>query len=98
MKIIATIGDGNFLAELDYREIDFLAGKTVGNKSGYYSYDRTIKSGTTFNIVEAFEQIHRNNQRKSQIETIRQTLNMMLIGLDMVDPLIEEPKVEEEKP
>ena len=98
MKIIATVGDGNFLAELDYQEIDYLAGRTVGSKGQYYSYDRTIKTGTTFNIVKAFEQIHRNNQRKGEIETVKKTLQAVLAGLEMVDSLIEEPKTEEPTP
>jgi hypothetical protein len=95
MKIIGTIGDGEFLAQLDYREIDYLAGKQVGSTEGYYSYNRKIKSGTTFNIVKAFEQIHRNDQRKREIESLRATLNAIIVGLDMIEPLIEEPKTEE---
>lgn len=95
MKIVATMGDGNFLAEINYQEIDFLAGRKVGDATGYYSYDRKITSGTTFNIVPAFEQIHRNNQRKREVESLRATLNAMLVGLDMIEPLIEEPNPEE---
>ena len=94
MKIIATVGDGTFIAKLDLQEIDYLAGKKLG-ENGYYSYDRKIPSGTEFNIVEAFAQIHRNQRRKDQVETLRQTLNLMLAGLDMAKPLIEEPQVEE---
>jgi hypothetical protein len=96
MKIIATIDGGTFIAELSVQEIDFLAGKTIGDK-GYYDHNRTIRSGTTFNIVKAFEQIHRNNNRRHQIENVKQTLKMLLIGLEMVDPLIEEPKPEDLK-
>ena len=96
MKIIATVGNGTFIAELTYQEIDYLAGKTVGDSSGYYSYDRRIPSGTKFNIVEAFEQIHRNNQRKGEIETVKKTLQAVLAGLEMVDSLIEEPKCSED--
>jgi hypothetical protein len=92
MKIIATVGNGNFLAQLSFQEIDYLAGKTVGDASGYYSSDRKIATGTTFNITSAFGQIHRNDQRKQQVATLRQTLELMLKGLDMVEPLIEEPK------
>ena len=95
MKIIGTIGDGNFLVEATFREIDYLAGRTVGSQQGYYSSNRNIQTGTTFNIVKAFEQIHRNNQRKSEVESLRATLKAILVGLDMIEPLIEEPKVEE---
>jgi hypothetical protein len=96
MKIIATVGSGNFIAELDYREIDFLAGKQIGSNEGYYAHERKISTGTTFNITKAFEQIHRNDIRKGQVDTLRQTLELMLKGLDMVEPLIEEPKTEEQ--
>jgi len=95
MKIIGTIGDGNFLVEATCREIDYLAGRTVGSQQGYYSSDRKIQTGTTFNIVNAFDQIHRNNQRKSEVESLRATLKAILVGLDMIEPLIEEPKTEE---
>jgi len=98
MKIIGTIGDGNFLVEATFREIDYLAGRTVGSKQGYYESDRKITSGTTFNIVKAFEQIHRNDRRKSEVESLRATLKAILVGLDMIEPLIEEPKPPEEKP
>jgi hypothetical protein len=67
----------------------------VGSKLGYYDSDRKICTGTIFNIVKAFEQIHRNDQRKKEIESLRATLNAMLVGLDMIGPLIDEPKPEE---
>jgi hypothetical protein len=98
MKIIATVGDGSFIAELSYQEIDYLAGKKIGDATGYYSSDRKIRSGTTFNIVKAFEQIHRNDRRKNEVESLRATLKAILVGLDMIEPLIEEPKVEETEP
>lgn len=98
MKIIATVGDGSFIAELSYQEIDYLAGKKIGDATGYYSSDRKIRSGTTFNIVKAFEQIHRNDRRKNEVESLRATLKAILAGLDMIEPLIEEPKVEETEP
>lgn len=95
MKIIGTVGYGKFLAEIDFQEIDYLAGRTVGDASGYYAYERRISSGTTFNITSAFDQIHRNDQRRKEIETVKATLKAVLAGLEMVDPLIEEPKEEE---
>jgi hypothetical protein len=97
MKIIAKSGPNLFLAQLTTKEIDLLAGKQVGEGvGGYYrNEDREIRFGTTVNIVGAFVQIHRNNQRKREVESLRATLNAMLVGLDMIEPLIEEPKPEE---
>ena len=95
MKIIATVNSRNFIAELSISEIDYLAGKKIGDDKGYYGNERSVTTGTTFNIVKAFEQIHRNNQRKREVESLRATLNAMLVGLDMIEPLIEEPKTEE---
>ncbi len=99
MKIIAKSRNRFFLAEISAQEIDFLAGKEIGKRvdSGYsHNVDRDIQPGTTFNIIPAFTQIHRNGQRKAQVESLRQTLNAMLIGLDMAEPLIEEPPPEYE--
>ena len=95
MKIIAAKDEYTFIAELSVQEIDFLAGKKIGEQIGYYN-GRKIASGTTFNIVKAFEQIHRNDNRKEQVAQIRQMLKAMVIGLDMADPLIEEPVPEYE--
>jgi hypothetical protein len=95
MKIVGTIGSQDFLAQLSAQEIDFLAGKRVGTTEGRYDPIRAIRTGTTFNIVKAFEQIHRNDRRKSEVERLRATLKAILGGLDMIEPLIEEPKVEE---
>ena len=98
MKIIAKSGPFRFIAEITAKEIDFLAGKQVGvGVGGYYNNeDRSIPTGTTFNIVKAFEQIHCNEQRRGQLHTLRQTLQLMLSGLEMIDPLIDEPKPQEE--
>jgi hypothetical protein len=98
MKIIGTIDSQNFLAEISAQEIDFLAGKRIGTIEGRYDRIRAISTGTTFNIVKAFDQIHRNNQRKSEVESLRATLKAILVGLDMIEPLIEEPNPPEEKP
>ena len=95
MKIIATIDNRKFIAELSFTEIDYLAGKKIGEDKGYYRNERTITAGTTFNIIEAFEQIHRNDRRKDDVEMLRNSLTFLLNGLDMVKPLIEEPKVKE---
>jgi len=98
MKIIATVNSRNFIAELSISEIDYLAGKKIGEEKVYYGNERSVTTGTTFNIVKAFDQIHRNDERKKQVEYLRATLNAMLVGLDMIEPLIEEPKVEEKEP
>jgi hypothetical protein len=98
MKIVGTINSQDFLAQLSAQEIDFLAGKRIGTIEGRYEHIRAIPSGTTFNIVKAFDQIHRNDRRKSEVESLRATLKAILVGLDMIEPLIEEPKPPEEKP
>jgi hypothetical protein len=100
MRIIGKSNSFMFLAEISAAEIDLLAGKKIGNGQGGYCHneERVIPTGTIFNIEKAFEQIHRNGQRKREIETLRATLNAMLVGLDMIGPLIEEPKVEETEP
>jgi hypothetical protein len=72
MKIIGTINGYNFLAELTYQEIKFLAGKDIGHEGRNQSYgERTISVGTTFDITKAFEQIHRNNQRATTSASVR---------------------------
>lgn len=94
MKIIANIDNRRFIAEVSTQEIDFLAGKKVGEDNDYSGLNRAIVPGTTFNIVKAFNQIHRNNQRKSEIETVRRTLEGVINSLDIIDRFIEEPPVE----
>ena len=99
MRIIGRSNPFMFLAEISSAEIDLLAGKKIGSGQGeYYSnQERIIPTGTVFNIERAFEQIHRNQQRKREIENLRATFNAMLCGLDMIEPFIEEPKPESEK-
>lgn len=94
MEIIAKSSSNNFLAKLTTQEIDFLAGKQVGKGiGGYYSNeDRSIPSGTKFDIIKAFTQIHRNDQRKNEIITVRKTLEGVINSLDIIEPYIEEPK------
>lgn len=94
MKIVATISSNTFLAEVSASEIDFLAGKRIG-REGTYSWDRTIQTGTTFNIVNAINQVHHDKRRKVEIETVRKTLEGIINSLDIIEPFIEEPKVEE---
>lgn len=98
MKIIAKNGSCSFLAEISAAEIDSLAGKMVGRWSeDYCRTDRKIEMGTTINIPAVFAQIHRNDQRKREVESLRATLNAIIVGLDMIEPLIEEPKPEEQE-
>jgi len=94
MKIIASINEYEFIAQLTKQEIDYLAGMQIGHDKGYYG-GRAIRAGTTFDITKAFEQIHRNSQRKREIDTVRKTLEGVLNSLDIIEPFIEEPKVEE---
>ena len=94
MKILANIDNRTFIAEVTIREIDFLAGKKIGSDNGYYATERDITAGTTFNIVKAFDQIHRNEQRRGEIVTVRKTLEGVINSLDIIDRFIEEPPVE----
>jgi hypothetical protein len=84
MKIIARTGPFGFLAEISAEEIDLLAGHQIGG-------DCRLELGTVFNITEAFQQIHRNQARKREIETIRATLMGIVNTLDLIGPFIEEP-------
>jgi hypothetical protein len=96
MKIIAKSGTRTYLLEATSQEIDFLAGYNLcRNSYGQENEPPSYVIGQKFNIVKAFEQIHRNNKRKSEVESLRATLKAILVGLDMIEPLIEEPKVEE---
>jgi hypothetical protein len=97
MKIIAKSSTRSYLLEATSEEVDKLAGRNVCR--GNYGDEKDILYvlGTEFNIIEAFAQIHRNDNRRAQVENVRQTLNAMLVGLDMIEPLIEEPKIEETK-
>lgn len=83
------------MAELSLQEIDYLAGRKIGEEIGYYGNERKISSGTKFDIVKAFGQIHRNDQRRDDIVTVRKTLEGVLNSLDIIDRFIEEPKAEE---
>lgn len=91
MKIVASISSTVFLAEIGVSEIELLAGKRVG-REGNYSYERNIPVGTTFDIVKAFKQIHRSDNRRKEIESVRKTLEGVLNSLDIIDRFIDEPK------
>ena len=97
MKIIAKSGTRSYILEATSREIDFLAGRELCQ--GRYGDERELPYllGSTFNIVKAFEQIHRNDQRKQEIEMVRKTLEGVINSLDIIEPFIEEPKVDEKK-
>ena len=96
MKVVAKTGDATFLLEATADEIDSLAGKKIGNHGpSDYSWIRHINFGLEFDIIPAFDSLYRNNQRKKQVDSLRATLNAIIVGLDMVEPLIEEPKLEE---
>lgn len=96
MKIIAKTGDATFLLEATADEIDRLAGKKIGNNGpSDYSWIRHINFGLEFDIIPAFDSLYRNSQRKKQVDSLRATLNAIIVGLDMIEPLIEEPKPED---
>ena len=98
MKIIAKTGDATFLLEATADEIDRLAGKKiVRTPNQYESWKKEVFFGTEFAIIPAFDSLYRNNQRKREVETLRATLKGMLNGLDLIEPFIEEPKVEDGK-
>ena len=97
MKVIAKSGTNTFLLEATWQEIDFLAGRQIGfGPEGYH--DRGIYFGTTFDITKAFQQIHRNDQRKQEINVVRKTLEGIINSLDIIGPFIEEPKIETPEP
>lgn len=95
MKVIAKSGTTSYILEATSQEIDFLAGRDVCKARFGEEKDPAYILGTQFNIIPAFDQIHRNERRKEEVERIRQALTFALNGLDMVGPLIEEPKPEE---
>ena len=95
MRVIAKAGTRKYILEATADEIDFLAGRSVCK--GSYGDERQVEYilGTEFKIITAFEQIHRNDKRKAEIEYLRNTLACLLAGLDMVEPIIEEPRPQE---
>ena len=95
MKIIGKAGAKIYILQATSEEIDYLAGRCICK--GQYSDDRQMEYvlGTEFKIIEAFDQIHRNERRKAQVKSLRDTLNAMLTGLEMSEPFIEEPKPED---
>ena len=96
MKIMAKVREGEYIYILSARaqEINLLAGQMIC-EAEYDDPQMPSIIGTEFNIVKAFDQIHRNDRRKSEVESLRATLKAILVGLDMIEPLIEEPKPEE---
>ena len=95
MKIIGKAGARIYILQAASEEIDYLAGRCICK--GQYGDDKQMEYvlGTEFKIIEAFDQIHRNERRKAQVKSLRDTLNAMLAGLEMSEPFIEEPKPED---
>jgi hypothetical protein len=95
MKVIGKSGTRKYLLEATSEEIDKLAGRSICQ--GSYHDERQLEYviGTEFKVIEAFDQIHRNETRLAQVKNLRDTLNAMLTGLEMAEPFIKEPKVEE---
>jgi hypothetical protein len=96
MKIIAKSGTRTYLLQASSDEIDLLAGRKICR--GDYGDERCEEYilGVTFDITKAFSQIHRNDRRKQEIETVRKTLEGVINSLDIIEPYIEEPKPQEE--
>ena len=95
MKIIAKSGTRSYILEASSQEVDFLAGREICQGIYGEEKDTYYVLGVKFNIIPAFDQIHRNYMRKGQVESLRATLKAILVGLDMIEPLIEEPKPED---
>jgi len=95
MKVIGKSGTRKYLLEATSEEIDKLAGRSVCQ--GSYHDERQIEYvlGTEFKVIDAFDQIHRNERRLAQVQNLRDTLSSMLTGLEMAEPFIEEPKPEQ---
>ncbi len=74
MKIIAKSSERVYLLEASSDVIDSLAGRLICRRSDYNHEQRERRSvvGTEFAIVPAFQQIHRNSERKEQIERLRE--------------------------
>ena len=91
MKIIAKQRGNTFLIEATDEEINRMAGKELVQRD-YQNQAQPWAIGSEFNVIKAFDQIHRNNQRKKEIETVRKTLEGVINSLDIIEPFIEEPK------
>ena len=96
MKIIAKQRYNTFLIEATDEEINRMAGKEVVQRD-YQNQALPWAIGSEFNVIKAFDQIHRNNHRKKEIETVRKTLEGVLNSLDIIEPFIEEPPTESPK-
>ena len=98
MKVIAKTAFRTFLVEASVEELDALAGVKVGSDD-YHGYQnhREIVLGTTFNICEAWRRLHRDAQRKNDVEIVRQQLQALILGLNIIGPLIEEPETKTEE-
>jgi hypothetical protein len=94
MKIIAKSGPRAYILEATSDEIDKLAGRLTCKDNYGQENDPLYILGTKFNIINAFTQIYRNGQRKREIEIVRKTLEGVINSLDIIEPFIEEPKVE----
>ena len=93
MKVIGRVGDTDYLVQASVEEISALADKPVTHREerNWHNID-AVRVGTSFNVKEAFAQIHRNDRRKGEVATIRRNLEAVITMLEMTEPYLEEPK------
>lgn len=99
MKVIARSAVDKYLVEATIYELGSLANRKIVDREhdpdgSYQSSSRDcIRVGTEFNINDAWQQIHRNDQRKKEVATVRQQLTAIITQLDMVEPFLVEPEL-----
>lgn len=104
MKVIARVDAGKYLVEATLQELASLADRKIHtdehDPEGSYQSSRRdcIKIGTEFKISNAWAQIHRNDKRKAEVQTVRKQLEAVITQLDMIEPFLDEPKPEEAAP
>ena len=96
MKIIAVTGN-TVILEASIKEVNWLAGKDVVPTNSY-NWEPSFRAvGVEFAIREAFEQIHRNDKRKEEIDHVRKHLEVIIAQLDMTVPFLSEPTIKPEE-
>lgn len=93
MKVIANAGGSKVILEATVTECDRLAGRPLGHRvDNSYTYQQEIRPGTVFDIVAAFDRLHRDSKRLSEVEHARQILSGVIAGLDIATPFLSEPE------
>lgn len=96
MKVIG-LTSGGCIIEASIQEVSSMSGVKFRNGSYDYSSNPIMEVGREFNVMEGFRQIHRNEQRQREIATVRQQLTAIITQLDMVEPFMKEPKLQEQE-